>query len=107
MNKFAPIALIATAITFAIPGIAVAEEAGSTQQVAAVAQEAAALELNAGKMLYGADGNRIASIYRVSADGNPQVILNGRLLTVPASSLSNANGKVTTSLTKREILGVR
>lgn len=105
MNKFAPLALIATAVTFAIPGVAFAAE--GTQQVAAVADEVAALEVNAGSMLYGTDGKRIASIYRVTADGNPQVILNGRLMTVPASSLSNANGKVTTSLTKRDILKSR
>ena len=107
MNKFAPIALLATAVTFAIPGLAFAAEAEGTQQVVAVADEAAALDLSAGKMLYGSDGNRIASIYRVNAEGNAQVILNGRLVTVPASSLSSANGKVTTSLTKRDLLKVR
>lgn len=53
-------------------------------------------------MLYGSNGQRIAAIYRVS-EGNPQVILNGKLVTVPASSLSDVGGKVTTSLTKAEL----
>jgi hypothetical protein len=54
-------------------------------------------------MLYTTNGRRIASIYRVTAEGNPQVILNGKLVTVPASSLSEVDGKVATSLTKKEL----
>ena len=76
MTKFAPIAAVAAAGTVAI---------------------------NAGKMLYSSNGQRVAAIYRVNAEGNPQVILNGKLITVPSSTLSDVNGKVTTSLTKQEL----
>lgn len=102
MNKLAPFALLATAATVAlVPMTALAAE--NTEAVHAVTEEAAALDVNAGKMLYGANGHRIASIYRVTSEGDPQIILDGRMVTVPASTLSEVDGKVTTSLTKREI----
>lgn len=101
MNKFAPIALAATAAAFSVfPATAFAAE---TQSVHAVA-ESAGVEVNAGKMLYGPDGNRIAKVYRVSREGDPQLIIDGKMLTVPASTLSQVDGKVATSLTKREIV---
>ena len=54
-------------------------------------------------MLYGPDGNRIGTIYRVTGTGDAQVILNGKLVTVPAATLTAAQGKVATSLSKREL----
>lgn len=102
MIKFAPLAALATVATLAVVPTAVFAE--TTQQVREVTEEAAApLALNAGKMLYNAAGYRIAPIYRVTSDGNPQIILNGRLVTVPASTLSEVGGKITTSLSKKEI----
>lgn len=106
MIKFAPLAALATVATLAVVPTAVFAE--TTQAVREVTEEAAApLDLNAGKMLYGANGYRIAPIYRVTQEGNPQIILNGRLVTVPASSLSDVDGKVTTSLSKKEIAAAR
>ncbi len=104
MNKLAPIALLATVATLSVvPATVFAAE---TQPVKAAAEAVAApsVAINAGKMLYGPDGRRIASVYRVSANGDAQLIIDGRLLTVPASTLSEANGKVATSLTKKEIV---
>ena len=98
MKKIIALAAVATVATFSIPA-AFAE----TQSVREVTEEAAPSQLNSGQMLYSAAGYRIAPIYRVNAEGNPQVILNGRLVTVPASTITNASGKVTTSLTKKEI----
>lgn len=104
MNKFAPLALAATAATLAlVPTVVFAGEATPQARVAAEAAGAPAVAVTAGKMLYGPDGRRIASIYAVRTDGNAQVILNGRLVSVPAGTLSDVNGKVTTSLTKREL----
>lgn len=57
-----------------------------------------------GKMLYGPAGERLAAVYRVSSDGAAHIILNGQLVGVPASTLTAANGKLSTSLSKREIL---
>lgn len=102
MKKFASIA--ALAVIASVPSIAFAE----TTQVREVTEEAAApLTLNSGRMLYAADGNRLAAIYRLNSQGNPQVILNGRLVTVPSSTLSEVGGKVTTSLTKKEVASAK
>jgi hypothetical protein len=94
MKKFLPIALFATLATFSIVPAAV-----HAQETAAVAV--------AGKMLYGANGQRIAAVYHVNEDGTAQVIIDGKLYNVPASTLSNANGKITSTLTKREVVRSR
>src|SRR4051794_25110705 len=100
MNKFAPLAALATLAVMAVPAAVFSAE--SSQSVrAATDATASTVALNAGKMLYASNGQRIAAIYRVATDGSPQVILNGKLVTVPASSLSDVNGKVTTSLSKQ------
>lgn len=102
MIKLAPIALLATVATLAVvPATAFAAE--TNQQVREPAGASAAVAVSAGKMLYAPNGNRIASVYRVTASGDVQIILNSRLYTIPASTLSDVNGKVTTSLTNSEI----
>jgi hypothetical protein len=105
MTKFVPLALLATVATLAvIPTTVFAAEAN--QQVRAVADgtaATAAVRATTGKMLYGPDGLRIASIYRATANGDAQLIINSRLTTIPASTLSIADGKLVTSLTKSEI----
>lgn len=101
MKKFAALAAVATLAVFAAPAAFAAE---TSQSVRATTDAAAgAVAVNAGKMLYASNGQRIAAIYRVTAEGNPQVILNGKLVTVPAASLSDMGGKVTTSMTKVEL----
>ncbi len=105
MNKAIPFALVATFTTLAIfPNAVFAAE--SNQDVRAAAQTAATLPMTAtvGQMLYGTDGKRIASIYRVRADGVAQVILNSTLVTVPASALSNVNGKLTSAIAKADLI---
>ncbi len=105
MNKFVPIALLATVATLAVvPNAVFAAE--TNQQVRATADgtaAAASVAATNGKMLYGPDGNRIASVYRATSSGDAQLIINGRLVTVPASTLSILDGKLATSLTKSEI----
>jgi len=105
MTKYVPLALLATVATLAIiPQAVFAAEAN--QQVREPAGSVSAPSANSvtvGKMLYGLDGHRITSIYRVAANGDAQIIIDGRLLTVPAASLSTSTGKVVTSLTKTEI----
>lgn len=98
MKKIFSFALIAAAA--AAP---VAAHADDTQSVHAVTDRAVEVDVKAGTMLYASNGYRLAPVYRVSSEGNPQVILNGKLVTVPASTLSNADGKVTTSLTKKDL----
>jgi hypothetical protein len=94
MNKLALIALVA----FAAPVAAFAADDSATVR----SEAAAPVQVAAGKMLYSA-GYRLAPIYRVTAEGNPQVILDGKLVTIPASSLSDVSGKVTTSLSKKDL----
>jgi len=97
MKKLAVLAALATV------AMAPAAYAAESSQSVRAATEGASVNVDAGKMLYSAAGTRIASVYRVTAEGNPQVILDGRLITVPASSLSEVDGKLTTSLSKRDL----
>jgi len=95
MKKFVSFAFAAAvAMTAALPSAA----------VAAAEEAAPAVSVSAGQVIYDAKGYRIAAVYRVTAEGDPQVIINGRLLTVSASTLSVVDGKLTTSLTKREVV---
>ncbi|MDB6091840.1 MAG: hypothetical protein JWN85_4624 [Gammaproteobacteria bacterium] len=59
-----------------------------------------------GSMLVAANGARLAPVYRVGPDGSAQIIIEGKLVTVPASTLSMSGGKLTTSLTKNEVLAL-
>ncbi|MDE2405198.1 MAG: hypothetical protein KGM17_11090 [Sphingomonadales bacterium] len=82
-SVFVPVLLAAS---IALPGAALAEAAW-----------------HEGQMVYGANGQRIAPIYRVTADGSVQVILDGKLTTIPAAILSVANGKVVSSKNKADL----
>jgi hypothetical protein len=75
----------------------------SASVFAAEAAPSAGVSVHTGLMLYDSSGHRVASVYRVTAEGNPQVVLDGKLITVPATTLSEANGKVMTSLSKSEL----
>lgn len=56
-----------------------------------------------GKMLYGAGGKRLAAVYRVDANGSLAIILDGKLVTVPASTLSVEGDKIVTSLSRKDL----
>lgn len=71
--------------------------------VAANAQAAA----EKGKMLYANGGVRLGAIYKVTEDGSAQIILDGRLVTVPGNTISAADGKIETSLTKNQLISTR
>jgi hypothetical protein len=75
---------------------------------AASSAEAASATVGAvkGSMLVAADGARLAPVYRVGPDGSPQIIIDGKMRTIPASTLSMSSGRLTTSLTKREVLAL-
>ncbi len=105
MTKFSPIALLAAVASLALIPSAVSA-AETNQQVRETANAVAApstVTVTTGKMLYGPNGARIASVYRVTSNGDAQIILNSRLFTVPASTLTETNGKISTSLSKTEI----
>ena len=60
-----------------------------------------------GKIVMSSNGSRLGTVYRVGADGSAQIIIDGKLVSIPASTLSTVEGKLTTSLTKSEVLALR
>jgi len=72
----------------------------------APAEATAASAVEKGKMLVTANGSRLGVIYRVGPDGSAQVIIDGRMVAVPANTISAADGKLTTSLTKSQVLAL-
>jgi hypothetical protein len=101
MKKIIALAAVAT-VAVSAPVFA------ETTQVREVTDEATApLELKAGQMLYSTAGYRLAPIYRVTESGDPQVIMSGRLITVPVTTVAEADGKIVTSLTKKEVASAR
>jgi hypothetical protein len=59
-----------------------------------------------GKMLVAANGSRLGIVYRVTPEGAAQLIIDGRMVAVPANTISAADGKLTTSLTKSQVLAL-
>lgn len=89
------VAVTCALVTFA----AAAQNAASGVATAAVAEK--------GKMLVTSSGARLGTVYRVDPDGSAEIIIDGKMVAVPASTLSNVGGKLTTSLSKSEILALR
>ena len=74
--------------------------------VVALADEMAAsstMEVKRGDMLYTADGKRLGNVYRVSANGDAQLIYRGKMITVAVGTLTAAEGKLTTTMTLDEV----
>ena len=79
---------------------------GAVYSVSASEGAAAPVSAVKGSMLVAANGARLAPVYRVGPDGSAQIILEGKMVTIPASKLSMAGGRLTTSLTKNEVLAL-
>jgi hypothetical protein len=60
-----------------------------------------------GTMLFAADGGRLGPVYRVTSDGAAQLIIDGKMVSVPASTISTKDGKLTTSLKKSEVIALK
>ncbi|MEO6093535.1 MAG: hypothetical protein ABIT04_02760 [Novosphingobium sp.] len=103
MKKIAYLILVAAAGLAPMAAAAAQGDSTATTAVSAPEAAASAVQINAGVMLYTSNGYRLGPVYRVSSQGNPQLILNGKLVTVPASSLSETGGKVSTSLSKKDL----
>jgi hypothetical protein len=58
-----------------------------------------------GKMLLASDGARLAPVYRVGDEG-PQIILDGRMVTVPGNTVALVDGKLTTTLSKAQVIAL-
>jgi hypothetical protein len=79
-------ALLATAT--AVPALAAEGEAAAPQTIKA----------REGQMIYTSTGRALLPIYKMTAAGEPRVIVGGRLITVPAATLTMSGQKLTTSL---------
>ena len=91
--------LFAVAMLVVVSATAGAQEAPSAS--------ATPVSATKGKMLFAANGGRLGSVYRVSDDGSVQLILDGKMKTVPVGTLSMQEGKLTTSLSKAEVISLR
>ncbi|MEP2103607.1 MAG: hypothetical protein ABJP02_15870 [Parasphingorhabdus sp.] len=84
MNKFASIILTAAALSLTAPA-------------------AFAADVERNDRLYDASGSSVAKVNRVTADGDVLVIYKGKVRRVQAETLSNTDGKLMTTLTKKEL----
>jgi hypothetical protein len=57
-------------------------------------------------MLVAANGSRLGLVNRIGTDGAALVIIDGRMVAVPANTISAADGKLLTSLTKSQVLAL-
>lgn len=100
-----------TAIALILSGLAVAPAAfaaETTQPVQAVADAVSAPEIRKGQMIYTNTGRRLANIYRVTPEGDAQIIIQSRMVTVPTAILSEADGKLVADVaTSRELLNLK
>lgn len=87
----------------AVLAIFVASPAYAEAADNAVAAEASVTDIRKGENITDAEGKRIGKVYQVTRDGDPQVIVNMRLITVPAATLSRVDGKLVSSLGRKEL----
>lgn len=99
MIRTVPLALAAALMSFAPlhAAEAPATTAAATPTVAA----------RAGQPLYDGKGKRVVTVHRVMDDGAVQIIYDGRVITVPAATLSLVDGKLSTTLTRSELTRMR
>ena len=60
-----------------------------------------------GKMIYTADKHQLGAVYSVKKDGSAEVIVDTRIVTLPAASVETKDGKLWTTLTRKEALASR
>jgi hypothetical protein len=56
-----------------------------------------------GKILFASGGTRLGIVYKVTQDGSAQIIFEGKLITIPASTITETAGRLETSLTKNQL----
>jgi hypothetical protein len=72
--------------------------------VSAAETAAAPQAISVGKMVFAANNQRLGAVYRVSGD-SVQVIVDGKMVNVPASTISAADkGRYVTTLSRDDIL---
>lgn len=96
------VAAVAASIAFAAFSTVTAQPAQAQTPQAQVG-----VTVEVGKPIYSADGAKLGAIYKVAKDGAPQVIVSGKLVTVPAASVSVSGDRFVTTLTKKDIMTKR
>ena len=93
-------------LALALAAPAFAEEAAPVAVEVATASVAAppALVVERRELILSADGARVGNVMSLNEDGSPRVIFNQKVLTIPASTLSRADGRLVTSLTHRDLM---
>tara|TARA_R110000772_G_scaffold256395_2_gene372943 strand:- start:2102 stop:2368 length:267 start_codon:yes stop_codon:yes gene_type:complete len=84
MNKFSSIILAASALSLTAPA-------------------ALAAEVKRNERLYDASGSSIGKVNRVADDGDILIIYKGKVRRIQAETLSETDGKLMTTLTKKEL----
>jgi hypothetical protein len=59
-----------------------------------------------GWALYSKDGRWLGTVYKVGEDGSVKLFLNDRMVVIPASTLLQVDGKLSTKLTKSDVYGL-
>lgn len=75
----------------------------SAAALSLTAPAAFAADVQRNDRLYDAAGSSVAKVNRVTNDGDVLVIYKGKVRRVQAETLSNTDGKLMTSLTKKEL----
>ena len=102
--------IFAALVAFAAATPSFAEETAAPAAVtvadATVSVSGAAVAVTPARreMITSADGARLGRVERFADDGSPRIILEGAVVTVPLATLSRADDRLVTSLTRREVL---
>ena len=97
MKKLAPLAGL-TAIALLAAPLSVFAASNPTTATASTT-----VGFRVGTMLYDSQTHRVGNVYRVTAAGNAELIIDAKVVTVPGSTISKVGGKFVTSLTMAEI----
>ena len=68
-----------------------------------VGQASPSVQIKVGRLLHTASGAPIQPVYKITAAGEPQIIIDGKMVTVPAATLSMSGKKLVTTLTVPEL----
>jgi hypothetical protein len=73
--------------------------------VAAIAADQAA-QAKAGWAIYSQDGCWLGRVYNVGEDGSVKLLLDDKMVIIPAKTIRQVEGKLTTKLTKSDVDGL-
>jgi len=98
---------ISLALAFAATFLAVSTGAILPQAAVAETTDGSLASQYEGQMLRDSKGTRVASVYRAGRDGSAMLIIDGGMVAVPADTLSEKDGQLYTSMTRREVRRLR